>query len=138
MKIEEHEKAYQEHVQNLNKAIEDGIEDNQRNISYNVSQGAIELFAIYLHKLNLLEGSGDQFNHRIFKSKKLTERKIPLLFPARKDILELMKAIEDKRNMFCYGKRKSEREIMSFINNFQKLRAIINHHLKELEDEKKR
>jgi len=77
MKIEEHEKAYYEHLNNLNKAIEDGIEENQRNIGYNISQGSVELFAIYLHKLHLLQDSGDQFDHRIFKNKFLIEKRIP-------------------------------------------------------------
>ncbi|MBS3124539.1 hypothetical protein J4437_07985 [Candidatus Woesearchaeota archaeon] len=68
MKIEEHETAYREHVTNLNRAIEESAEENQRNISYNVSQGAVELFCIFLHRLNLIQGSGEQFDHRILKS----------------------------------------------------------------------
>jgi len=32
MQVEEHEKAYQEHLKNLNNAIEGGVEENQRNI----------------------------------------------------------------------------------------------------------
>ena len=68
MKIEEHENAYKEHLNNINRAIEEGIEENQRNLGYNISQGSVELFAIFLHKLNLLQGSGDQLDHRIFKN----------------------------------------------------------------------
>ena len=41
MKVEEHEKAYKEHLTNLNKLIEEGIKENQRNIGYNVSQGSV-------------------------------------------------------------------------------------------------
>ncbi len=138
MKVEEHEKAYQEHLRNLNKAIEEGTEENQRNIGYNVSQGAVELFAIYLHKLNLLQGSGDQMDHRIFKSENLIKKKIPFEFLSRKEILALMKSIEDKRNILCYGKRKPKNEIEDFINNFQKLRRIINKNLKESKNDKKK
>ena len=132
MKIEEHEKAYKEHLNNLNKLIEEGIEENQRNIGYNVSQGSVELFAIYLHKLHLLQTSGDQFDHRTFKNKFLIEKKIPPEFPDKNKILELMKDIETNRNLICYGKRKPQERIKKMINNFQQIRKLINKNLKSL------
>jgi len=132
MKIEEHEKACKEHIENLKKAIEEGIEDNQRNIGYNISQGSIELFAIYLHKLRLLQDSGDQFDHRIFKNKLQINRKIPVEFPDRKKILDLMKEIELERNVICYGKRKPERKIEEAIEKFQRLRRLINKNIKQI------
>ena len=134
MKIEEHEKAYQEHLRNIEKIIDEGIEENQRNVGYNIpnllvgvtlvrswvdrdfikksniiienlciSQGSVELFSIYLHKFHLIEGSGDQFDHRVFKSSALIKKKIPFEFLKRKLILELMKNIEDERIALCYG-----------------------------------
>ena len=130
MKIEEHERAYKEHLNNLNKFIEDGIEENQRNVGYNTSQASVELFAIYLHKLHLLQSSGDQFDHRIFKNKILIEKKIPKKFTKRNEILKLMKSIELERNVICYGKRKPENRIKKLIENFQKLRKLINLSLK--------
>ena len=130
MKVEEHEQAYQEHIKNLNKAIEEGIKENQRNIGYNVSQGSVELLSIYLHKLRLLRGSGDQLDHRIFKNKNLIEKKIPPEFPSKNRILELMRAIETERNLLCYGKRKPEEKISIMIKAFQELRKIINENLK--------
>ena len=130
MKIEEHEGAYKEHLKNLNKFIEEGVEENQRNIGYNISQGSVELFSIYLHKLNLLQSSGDQFDHRVFKNKALIEKKIPLKFPDKSKILELMKNIELERNVVCYGKRKPEKRIEKMIKDFQKLRKIINKNFK--------
>ncbi len=130
MKIEEHEKAYSEHVKAIERALDEGIEENQRNIGYNVSQGAAELLAIYLHKLNLLQGSGDQLDHRIFKSQSLISKKIPPEFPSRKEILELMKNIEIERNAICYGNRKSKERIEKIAAYFQNLRRIINKNLK--------
>ena len=132
MKIEEHEKAYKEHLENLNKFIEEGVEENQRNIGYNVSQGSVELFVIFLHRLHLLQDSGDQFGHRIFKNKFLIERKIPPKFPGRNKILELMKNIELERNVICYGKRKNKKRIEKIIKNFQELRRLINKNLQKL------
>ena len=132
MKVEEHEKAYKEHLNNLNKFIEEGVEENQRNVGYNVSQGSIELFVIYLHKLHLLQDSGDQFDHRIFKNKALIEKKVPSKFPERSKILNLMKNIELERNIICYGKRKPKDRIEKMIRNFQKLRKLINKNLKNI------
>ena len=130
MKIEEHEKAYREHLKNIERAIEEGVEENQRNIAFNISQGSVELFSIYLHKLNLLQGSGDQFDHRIFKSKNLILKKIPSDFPEKKKVLELMKLIEDERIALCYGNRKPKERIESVINYFNKLRELINKNIK--------
>jgi len=132
MKIEDHEKAYKEHLDNLNKAIEQGIEENQRNIGYNISQGSTELFAIYMHKLHLLETSGDQFDHRTFKNKSLIEKKIPPKFKDRSRILEIMKFIETERNIICYGKRKIKSRIEKLIKKFQELRKLINKNLNEI------
>ena len=129
MKTEEHEKAYKEHVENLNNAIEEGVEENQRNIGYNTSQGSVELFAIYLHKLRLLQASGEQFDHRIFKNKSQVEKRIPPKFPDRNKILDLMKSIELERNVICYGRRKSKEKIEDMIKKFQKLRKLINKNL---------
>ena len=130
MKIEEHEKAYKEHFNNIKKAIEEGIEENQRNIGYNISQGSVELFAIYLHKLHFLQGSGDQIDHRIFKSDNLIRKKLPYEFPSKAKILSLMKSIELERNALCYGNRKLKNRISKSIKDFHELRKIINDNLK--------
>ncbi|MBS3092146.1 hypothetical protein J4466_01865 [Candidatus Pacearchaeota archaeon] len=129
MKIEEHEKAYKEHLANIKKAVEEGIEENQRNIGYNVSQGSVELFAIYLHKLRLLQGSGDQIDHRVFKSDNLIKKRIPFDFPPKQGILSLMKSIELERTALCYGNRKPKNRIEKSIKSFNELRKIINDNL---------
>ena len=137
MKIEEHENAYKEHLNNINRAIEEGIEENQRNLGYNISQGSVELFAIFLHKLNLLQGSGDQLDHRIFKNKNLIEKKIPPVFASKDKILDIMKKIEDERIALCYGNRKPKERIEKTIKNFQELRRIVNENLKNKNGSKK-
>lgn len=130
MKIEEHEKAYQEHRRITDRIIEEGIEENQRNIAYNISQGSVELFAIFLHKLNLIHTSGDQIDHRIFKSKNLIEKKLSFDFSQKKKILELMKKIEEERNALCYGSRKPKSRVEKIITAFNELRKIINKEVK--------
>ena len=138
MKLEEHEKAYREHLKNIERFIEEGIIENQRNMGFNVSQGSVELFAIYLHKLNLLQGSGDQFDHRVFKSENLIKKKVPLIFPSRKEILKLMKELENERIALCYGNRKPKERIEKSIEYFNELRRIINKNLSRKENDRKK
>lgn len=130
MKIEEHQKALDEHLRNLSKAIDDGVEENQRNIGYNISQGAVELFAIYMHFLHLIESSGEQFDHRTFKNKQQVQQRIPLEFPEREKILDILNQIETERNVLCYGKRKPRAEIEKIILTFQELRKLIEELMK--------
>lgn len=131
MKIEEHEKAYKEHLEHIKRAIDEGIEANQRNIGFNVSQGAAELFAIYLHKLKVIQGSGDQFDHRVFRSKHLVMQKVPQEFPGKEEILALMAKIEQERNVLCYGTRKPKERIEKVVKDFHRLRNNINRRLKD-------
>lgn len=130
MKISEHEETLKEHLKNINKCIDEGIEKNQRNIGFNVSQGSIELFSLFLHFLNLIEKSGDQLDHRIFKSKNLIEKKLPLDFPSKREILILMEEIELERIALCYGSRKPKERIEKVLMNFQKLKSIIEKEIK--------
>ncbi len=130
MKIEQHEEAFREHIRNIERAIDEGIEENQRNIGFNVSQGSVELFAIFLHKLHLIEGSGDQFDHRIFKNKNLIERKLPVDFPLKMKILSIMEKIEFERIALCYGSRKPKSRMEKVLKSFNELREIINRELK--------
>jgi hypothetical protein len=137
MKTEEHDKAYEEHIKNINRIIEEGIEENQRNIGYNISQASVELFSIFLHRLNLIQSSGEQFDHRTFKSNDLTEKKIPPEFAEKEKIINLMREIELDRNIICYGKRKPKDRIEKMIKCFNELRKIINSQLKEQNDKQK-
>lgn len=130
MKLEQHKEAFREHLNNINRAIDENIEENQRNLGFNISQGSVELFSIFLHKLNFIESSGDQIDHRIFKNKKLIDKKIPLDFPSKKKILNLMRAIEEERTALCYGSRKPVTRIKKAILNFNQLRKIINNEIK--------
>ncbi len=125
MNIEEHVSALEEHERKLKDCIEEGIEKNQRNIAYNASQGSVELFSIYMHRLNLTT-PGEKFDHRTFKKKSETERRIPKDFPKREKVLELMKIIEEKRTVLCYGKRKPYEDIKEVIDTFRKLKKVID------------
>lgn len=122
MKSEEHELALKEHLRKLDDCIKEGLVENQRNIGYNVSQASVELFSLYLHKLNLIT-AGKQWDHRMFKRSSIYEETPD--FPNKKETLKLMEKIERKRNKLCYGKRKPEKEIKEMVNLLNKLRKII-------------
>ncbi|MFH1586097.1 MAG: hypothetical protein ABIB79_05000 [archaeon] len=130
MKPEEHKKALQEHIGNISDAVDKGIQENQRNIAFNVSQGSVELFSLFLHSLHLIEGSGDQLDHRVFKNKDLIQKKLPLEFPSKNKILDLMKEIELERTALCYGSRKPNERIENVLSKFHELRKIIKKELK--------
>ena len=123
MRIYEHIKALEEHEENLKLAIERGVEKNQRNIGYNASQASVELFSIQMHKLNLIS-VGENLDHRIFKSKDVDNR-ITQDFPKKHEILSLMKLLEEKRNILCYGKSRPVEEIKDVIMAFNKLKEAI-------------
>lgn len=124
MKVEEHIKALEEHERKLKECIEEGLGENQRNIGYNASQASVELFSIYMHKLNLVT-SGEMFDHRIFKKGSMIDERIPQEFPKKEEVMKLMGAIERKRNILCYGKRKPEDEIKYVIKALNRLREVI-------------
>ncbi len=138
MKLDEHEKALDEHERNFKRGIDEGIEKNQRNIGYNVSQGSVELFSIYMHKLNIIESSGENFDHRIFKKKVLVEKRIPSSFPDREKILGTMRDIELDRNVICYGKRKPADRVTLMIEKFHELRKMIEKNLRTVDSDKKK
>ncbi|MFA4819466.1 MAG: hypothetical protein WC613_00740 [Candidatus Aenigmatarchaeota archaeon] len=124
MRIEEHRKALEEHERNIRRCIDDGMEKNQRNIGYNISQASIEMLSIYLLKLKLVQVSIN-FDHRIFKHSKSIREKLVFDFPRKTEIMDLMRKIEEKRNILCYGKRKSEKEIVEMLAFYNNLKEIV-------------
>ena len=124
MRIDEREKALEEHESNIRRCIEYGVVENQRNIAFNISQASIELFSIYLINKNLITPSVD-FDHRIFKKTSEVSAKIPFDFPNKNAILDLMRKIEEKRLLLCYGKRKSEEEVKDAIKFWNKIKLLL-------------
>ncbi len=124
MKIEEHQKAFDEHERNIRRCIDEGIVENQRNVSYNISQASIEIFSMYLLKLKLVPISIN-YDHRIFKNNAELEKKIPFDFPEKSRLLSLMRIIEERRMLLCYGKRKALKDVEEMIDCYNKLKALL-------------
>lgn len=124
MKIEEHRSALLEHERNITRCINEGAEENQRNLGYNVSQASIEMFSIHLLKLKLVHLSVN-YDHRLFKNSVAVRASFPFDFPEKSRILGIMRQIEEKRNLLCYGKRKPLKEVQEMIMLYRRLAELI-------------
>lgn len=124
MRLEEHRKALDEHDRHIRRCIDDGVEENQRNLGYNVSQASIEMLSIYMLKLRIVQVSVN-FDHRIFKNSAYLREALPFDFPEKTKILDIMRKIEEKRNALCYGKRKPKKDVIETLELYDKIKEIL-------------
>jgi len=124
MKTEHHKKYLKESLTEIEESIEKGIEQKQRTIGFNTSAAAADLLEIYLHKQNLID-PGFIIKHEWLKSKNKIKEKLPFEFPKKKEILEIIYKIEEKRNALCYGKPQEIETLQEHIKNFKELREIM-------------
>src|SRR3989344_5396484 len=125
--IEDHKRKIKEHLEEINDAIEQGIDRKPITIGFHCSSCAFEYLELYLHLTNKLS-LGKIIKHDWFKKPKeeqkiepLIERKLPLVFPKKDEIYNLIYNIEEERNSLLYGKPKDE-QIKKVITNFLKLK----------------
>ena len=62
-------------------------------------------------------------DHRIFKSKEADTR-VPKGFPNKTKIMDLMRKLEEKRNILCYGRSRPESEIKEVIMAYNELKDV--------------
>jgi len=129
--IEEHKKKIKEHLDEIDDAINEGIEKKPITIGFHCSACSIQFLELYLHIINKLS-IGKVIKHDWFKRPKieqkkeaLIERKLPLDFPRKAEIYELIYNLEEERNSLMYGKPEQE-QIKKVINTFLKLKEIFN------------
>lgn len=125
--INEHKKKIQEHLEEINDAIEAGIEKKPVTIGFHCSACAIQFLELYLHKNNLIP-IGKIVKHDWFKRphleqkiEPLIERKLNADFPKKEEIYNLIYLIEEDRNILMYGSPQKE-QIKRLLNNFYKLK----------------
>ncbi len=123
MKIESHHERLKESLDLINESIEKGIVERQRTIGFNTSAASADMLEILLHKKSLID-PGFVLKHEWLKSKNKIEEKLPFEFPKKKEIIDLMFKIEEKRNLLCYGKPQKEENVREVINDFNKLKGI--------------
>src|SRR3989344_2268065 len=133
--VEEHKKKIKEHLEEINDAIEQGIEEKPITIGFHCSACSIQFLEIYLHLINKIP-IGKIIKHDWFKRPKLgqkkealIDRKLSVTFERKEEIYELIYSLEDERNSLMYGKPTSE-QIKKVLEKFSKLKEIFKELLK--------
>ncbi len=127
--IEEHKKKIKEHLEEIDDAIEEGIDNKPITIGFNCSACAIQFLELYLHLIGKIS-IGKIIKHEWFKrptaeqkKEPLIERKLSAEFPMKKEIYELIYSLEEERNILVYGK-PSEKQTKIVLEMFMKLKEI--------------
>jgi len=133
--IEEHRKKIIEHLEEIEDAINSGIERKPVTIGFHCSACVIQYLELYLHLTNKIS-IGKIIKHDWFKKPKpeqriepLIERKLPVIFPKKEEIYKLIYILEEERNILMYGK-PAENQIKNMLENFNKLKTIFKELLK--------
>lgn len=121
MKIEMHLESLKELFEEIAEGIEKGIEKRQKIIGFCTSSACVDLLEILLHKNNLID-PGFIVKHQWLKSKNKLKEKLPFDFPNKKEILDLIFKIEEKRDILCYDKPQNKEIIQETINNLNILK----------------
>jgi len=121
MKNEDHLKNLLESMEVIEESIEKGIAKRQRNIGFNASVAATDMLEMYLHKENLID-PGVIIKHEWFNSENKLKDKFPFEFRNKTKIFALIKEIEQKRNLLCYGKPQKEETLQEVIMALKKLK----------------
>lgn len=134
--IEEHKKKINEHLDEINDAIEEGIEKKPVTIGFHCSACSIQFLELYLHKINKIS-IGKVVKHDWFKRPQqgqkievLINRKLEIDFQDKEEIYELIYSIEEERNILMYGSPAKE-QIKAILGNFMKLKDKFKELLKD-------
>ncbi|MEK6933930.1 MAG: hypothetical protein AABW75_03580 [Nanoarchaeota archaeon] len=123
--IEEHEKTVKEFIEDIEEKIRlNLVAKRQKILGFAISEAATNLFAIFLHKNNLIE-PGFNINHSFFVSQKRAESTFFYEFPKKKEILDILVRIEELRNRLCYEGEKEAKEVNEAISLMFKLKSIL-------------
>ena len=123
--LEEHKRIVKELIDDINEKIRsDLIFERQKIIGFATSEASANIFAIFLHKKNLIS-PGFNVNHSSFASKKRAHDKFDFEFENKDTILDTLVKQEDLRNKLCYGRDKSKEVVRSAIDTLFKLKNII-------------
>jgi len=123
MNIESRLRNLKESLEIIEDSIEKGLIERQRNIGFNSSAACADMLEILLHKKSLID-PGFIIKHEWLKSKNKISEKFLFEFPQKKEILDLIYQIEEKRDILCYGKPQKIEVIREVIINFNKLKDL--------------
>jgi len=134
--IEEHQKKIKEHLEEINNAIDEGVENKPVTIGFHCPSCVMQFLELYLHSINKIS-VGKIIKHDWFKEptpeqkiEPLIERKLPVIFPRKQEIYSLIYDLENERNSLIYGK-PIKTQIKKVLETFQKLKEIFTELLKD-------
>ncbi|MBU4070125.1 MAG: hypothetical protein KJ646_04035 [Nanoarchaeota archaeon] len=123
--IQEHERKVKELQEDINEKINRSILlERQEVIGFSASELSSNLFAIFLHKKNLIN-LGFNMNHRFFASVKRANSVFDFEFKNKNKIIELMIKQEEFRNKLCYGKAENIEIVKKALENLNELKQEI-------------
>ncbi|MEK6935928.1 MAG: hypothetical protein AABW67_04005 [Nanoarchaeota archaeon] len=123
MNKESHLRNLKESLTLIEESIEKGLLERQRTIGFNTSAACADMLEIFLHKKDLID-SGFIIKYDWLKSTNKIKEKFPFDFSNKKQIMELILKIEEKRNLLCYSKPQKIEIIQEVLNNFNQLKEI--------------
>ncbi len=124
--VKEHEKIIKEFLDDINEKIGANLLlERQKIVGFVASEAAVNLFALLLHKNDLVEPSFN-INHRHFASEKIAAKKFNFDFSNKATLLSLLVAQESYRNKLCYGKEKKADIVNSAIKNLFEIKSVID------------
>jgi len=133
---EEHTKKIKEHLEEIEDAINEGIEKKPITIGFHCSACSVQLLELFLHLENKIS-VGHVIKHDWFKRPKieqkiepLIERKLPVQFEKKKEIYSLIYEIEENRENLVYGKTDSGK-IKLVLDSFNRLKEMLLPKIKE-------
>jgi hypothetical protein len=127
--VEEHKKKIKEHLEEIDDAIEEGIEKKPVTIGFHCSACCLQFLELYLRTSNKIP-TGKIIKHDWFKRPKpeqkkdpLIERKLKVEFLKKQELYNLIYDLEEERNILVYGKAH-ENQIKKVLENFSKIKEI--------------
>ncbi|MBS3137201.1 hypothetical protein J4232_02090 [Candidatus Woesearchaeota archaeon] len=135
--IQEHKIRIKEHLEQINDAIDKGIEQRPVTIGFHCSSCSVELLQLYLHKINAIS-TGKIVKHNWFerpqKGQKIApmiERKLTVYFADKEIIYGYLYLLEENRDNLIYG-RSTKAQIELVLKNFLDVKELLSQKLKEL------
>ena len=130
-------KSFELAAKALLKDVEDKVRlgiivDTQKLIGFACSEASCDLFAIMLHKKNLIT-PGFSVNHRFFSSEKSARERFDFDFSNKDELIRLLVLQEKYRTLLCYGRQKERTVVEEAIKNMQEMKDIIENELGESE-----
>jgi len=128
----EHRKIIKELLEDLNEKIRnDLLLQRQKIIGFSTSELSCNLFALLLHKKNMIP-MGFNVNHRFFVSEKSAKNKFNFDFPNKSKLLTFLVEQERHRTLLCYGKDKDKKTVENAIKIMLSIKKIIEEVMEEL------